>query len=381
MRINYNVSAIIAQNSLSDSDNMLSKSIERLSSGLKINHAKDNPAGLAIATKMHAQIRGLENATDNAGDGISVVQTAEGALSEIQGMLQRMNELAIKASNGTCTTIDRSAINQEVTQLKNEITRISNDTEFNGQTLLDGTFDLKGYSSVAGAKVGSYTDSVPEGIYSLSLSGVFPSGVSVTLDSVTAGNGAAEFFNNSTTTLDGTTVTITDKQGKEIKIELDQKAITKADGVTIDDGSGGATLHVNVDVTGIGDMNLQIGANEGQILGMRIPTVSLDSLGIKDETTLTEDAAKSLLDVVPNAINTISEIRSRLGAYENRLENSISSLEVTSENMTAAYSRIMDVDMASEMTEYTKNQILVQAGTSMLAQANQRPEQILQLLQ
>ncbi|HKM04468.1 MAG TPA: flagellin [Lachnospiraceae bacterium] len=380
MKINYNVSALIAQNSLANSDNALSKSIERLSSGLKINSAKDDAAGLAISKKMNAQIRGLSTATKNAGDGISVIETAEGALAEIQDMLQRMNELTIKASNGTCTTVDRIAIDDEVTQLKEEITRISKDTEFNGQNLLAGTFDLKGYSGVPGINVSSYSDAVPTGQYTLNLSGVFPDSVSISLNAVLPGSAEEEFANNATITLEGSTIKIADQAGKEVLIKLDQSKITQVDGVTmIDDGSG--SLNASLDITGIGSMNLQIGANEGQSLGMRIPEISLSKLGIDEKDCKTRENALKALDAMPDAISYISSVRSRLGSYQNRLEHSISSLDTTSENMTAAYSRIVDVDMATEMTEYTKNQVLVQAGTSMLAQANQRPEQVLQLLQ
>lgn len=381
MKVNYNVSALVAQNSLSNSDSALSKSIERLSSGLKINSAKDDAAGLAISKKMNAQIRGLTTATTNASDGISVIETAEGALAEIQDMLQRMNELTIKASNGTCTTVDRIAIDDEVTQLKKEITRISKDTEFNGQNLLAGTFDLKGYSSVPGINVASYSDLVPLGQYRVNMAGVFPNSVSISFEAVAASAGSEEFENSANVVLEGTTIRISDNTGKQINIELDQSAITKIDGITIENEFGGSLITADIEITGIGSMNLQIGANEGQLLGMRIPEISLSELGIDEIVCSTQASSLEALNKLPDAISYISSVRSRLGAYQNRLEHSISSLDTTNENMTAAYSRIMDVDMASEMTEYTKNQVLVQAGTSMLAQANQRPEQVLQLLQ
>ena len=165
MKINYNMSAIIANDKLAKTDTALSTSIEKLSSGYKINHAKDSPSGVAIAKKMHDQIRGLNRAAQNASDGISVIETAEGTLSEVQDMLQRMNELAIKGSTGTLSDSDRQTLQDEVDQLRDEIDRIAGSTEFNGNVLLDGTFDLKGYTSNPDVKVESYSDQAKIGNY------------------------------------------------------------------------------------------------------------------------------------------------------------------------------------------------------------------------
>ena len=160
MRINYNVSAMLSNNALANNDSLLAQSLERLSSGLKISHAKENPAGLAMAKRMNAQIEGVSIANQNASDGISVIEIADGALSEVGDMLQRMNELAVKAANGTMTDADRATIQDEIVQLKDEIVRISETTEFNGQKLLDGEFDLKGYCNRTDIKVSSYSESV-----------------------------------------------------------------------------------------------------------------------------------------------------------------------------------------------------------------------------
>ena len=169
MRINYNVSAMLANNALANNDNLLAQSLERLSSGLKINHAKDNPAGLAMAKRMNAQIEGISIAGQNASDGVSVIEIADGALGEVSDMLQRMNELAVKSANGTMTDTDRETIQEEIAQLKEEVVRISETTEFNGQKLLNGEFDLKGYCNRTDIKVNSYSEEVPVKTYEVSL--------------------------------------------------------------------------------------------------------------------------------------------------------------------------------------------------------------------
>lgn len=370
MRINYNISAITTNNVLKKNDDALTKSMERLSSGFKINNAKDNPAGLAISKRMNAQLEGLSVANQNSSDGISVIQTAEGSLSEIQSMLQRMNELAVQASNGTVTSADRSAIQQEVTQLKAEITRISKDTEFNGQALLDGTFDLKGYSDNASVAVENYSDGVPPAMYQLV--NIVPGYLDVPTGNYIPPT--ADLQDSTGTLVPGLTLT-----GKG-----DVLTFTGSDDFELDvyvDPAMVAPFAAELDITGIGAMRLQIGSNEGQILNVRIPEVTVKSIGIEDVDVSSLESARASLDLMPDAINFISEIRSRLGAYENRLEHTSSSLDGTHENLTAAYSRIMDTDMAAEMTEYTKLQVLSEAGISMLAQANERPQQALQLLQ
>ena len=370
MRINYNVSAMISNNALSNSENLLSKSLERLSSGFKINNAKDNPAGLAMAKRMNAQIEGLSRAGENANDGISIIETADGALSEIQDMVQRMSELCVKASSQTLTDDDRETIQDEVQQLSKEIERISESTEFNSQKILNGEFDLKAYTNVETVKVSDYSDAVSAKKYSMT-------GVSVTYDgngnvaSFTAGY-STDFPNDiAVSKIKDNKVTLKGSGG--FAITLDLNAAAKQGTTAIGD--------LTVDATGIGAMRLQIGSNEGQILQVRIPKVSLRNMQIHELDVTTEGGAKEALSRMTDANKYISEVRSRLGAYQNRLESTVDSLDITGENMTSAYSRIMDVDMAEEMTQYTTYQVLTQAGTSMLAQANERPSQVLQLLQ
>lgn len=394
MRINYNISAIITNDCLARSENLLSDSTEKLSSGYKINHAKDNPSGIALSKRMHAQIRGLSRASQNASDGVSVIETAEGALTEVHDMLQRLNELSIKSANGTMSDSDRQTVQEEVDQLVDEVSRIANSTEFNGSVLLDGTFDLKGYVetstkdqafNTSAVKVESYSDEAAIGYYELSIETDVDADGEKYIKSLTVNTPDAtgktqvhdrtvdqETVDNQIMSVadDGHTVTIKGDNSFSLTLDVDLETL----GAPVN----GTFL---VDLTGIGAMTVQIGSNEGQTLDIRIPTVSPKTLGIKDLDVSTKDEAKASIDRVSDAIDIVSSIRSRLGAYQNRLEHSISSLDITEENMTAAYSRIMDVDMAEEMTEYTTNQVLSQAGTSMLAQANERPSQVLQLLQ
>lgn len=379
MRINYNVSAMLTNNALANNDNLLAKSLERLSSGLKINHAKDNPSGLAMAKRMNAQIEGLSVANQNVGDGISIIETADGAMSEIAEMLQRMNELAVKASNGTLSDEDRASVQAEISELKDEIERVSDTTEFNGQKLLNGEFELKGYvSGNLEVKVSEYSKDVATGTYTIQ---------EIVIDEVTPGSGqytvtnidlGSEFPSGITTEMNEKLLNMKGANGFEMTLDLsavDFSTVPK----TITSTVPGEPIQI--DVTGIGAMRLQIGANEGQVLAVEIPSVSLRNMGIENINVSTREDSLNAMDSISGAIQYVSLVRGRLGAYQNRLESTTNSLDITSENMTAAYSRIMDVDMAEEMTEYTTNQVLTQAGTSMLAQANERPSQVLQLLQ
>ncbi len=380
MRINYNVSAMLTNNALANNDSALSASLERLSTGLKINRAKDNPAGLAMAKRMNAQLKGLETANDNAGDGISVINVADGAMNEVSAMLQRINELTVKAATGTTTDGDREIIQEEVAQLKEEIERVKDTTQFNGQNLLDGTFNVKGYTNDDYIKVSTFSEKTPQGTYTvdsitfadeldangnptgnkevtaITLGADFPAGVAAVPDGVNeivAENGI---------------VTIKGSNGFELQLDLN-------------DAPDGTVTNMKVEVTDVGSMRLQIGANEGQVLAVEIPPVSLRNMGIENIDVSTQDGAKNALGRMDGAIGFVSRVRGKLGAYQNRLESTVNSLDVSEESMTAAYSRLMDVDMAEEMVQYTTNQVLTQAGTSMLAQANERPSQILQLLQ
>lgn len=376
MKINYNVSAIIANAALSVNEKKYNVSSEKLSTGYKVNHAKDNPSGIAIAKRMNAQLRGLEQANQNASNAISVVSTAEGALTEMQSMVQRMNELAVQAANGTKTDEDRDSIQAEITELKEELNRMMEDTEFNGRKLLNGDCDLKGYANANGVSVGYYSDETPLGNYQLTIANPVPLDAEGNVDlaegDVTLLQDGSEnaFPADAQATCDGNKVTVKASNNFEITFYVDETVTT-----TSADGS------VTLDLTGMGAMRVQIGANEGQVLAIRIPEVSLRTMGLEDLDISTAEGAQEAIDLSKKANAFISSVRARIGAYENRLEHTENSLEVTQENVTAAYSRIMDVDMAEEMTTYTNQQVLNQAGISVLTQANQRPSEMLQLLQ
>lgn len=382
MRINYNVSAMLSNNALANNDNLLAQSLERLSSGLKINHAKDNPAGLAMAKRMNAQIEGLSKANDNANDGISVIETADGAMTEISEMLQRMNELAIKAANGPMSDSDRETVQDEVSQLKEEVTRISETLEFNGQKLLNGEFELKGY--VYGdldVKVSEYSKEVPAKKYTIneiSIEKEMINGEETGNYIVTKLDIGNEFPAGATAQVSkDNLLTIKGTNGFEMTLDLAKIDLEKS----LENQTDVTIQNLTVDITGIGAMRLQVGANEGQVLAVEIPAISLRNMGIENLDVSTKEGALKGIEDIDKAVKYVSDVRGRLGAYQNRLESTVNSLDVTSENMTAAYSRIMDIDMAEEMTNYSTYQVLTQAGTSMLAQANQRPSQVLQLLQ
>ncbi|MBR1470057.1 MAG: flagellin FliC3 [Lachnospiraceae bacterium] len=378
MRINYNASAVISNKALNDNDSALSRSLQRLSSGLKINEAKDNPAGLAIAHRMDAQIKGLKVGNSNSNDGISVIETADGALGEISSLMQRMSELTVQAATGTNTADDRAAIDQEIQQLKQEVARIAKDTTFNGQRLLDGTFDLKGYMDNNLSKVEYYSSEVPAGKYELDISKIVGD-AGITTGSATEVPVELLFRKE-----DGTQETV---DGVNAKVDMDNHLITiqKEHGgeyeIRISFDEDTVPGRTEMDITGIGAMKLQIGANEGQELEVQIPRVSLKTMGIENTNVLTQEDANHAIESTKEGLNYINKVRAKLGAYQNRLEHNADSLDVSEENLTGAYSRIMDVDMAEEMTSYTTNQVLVQAGVSMLAQSNERPQSVLQLLQ
>ena len=375
MRINYNAQAMRANNALNVADKKVSASLRRLSSGFKLNSSKDNPSGYAIARRMNTQISGVGIATNNAHTGINIIETADGALTEVHEMLQRMNELAIKGAHGVLTTVDRSMLQEEMKHLKEEIARVARDTEFNGQPLLDGSFDLKGYTDNLEAKVGYYSDDVLSQVYTIDT-------LAITLDSegkidknILGTNITGENFpvDAKISDVGDDWITITNDRGFKITLDIDT---TDADGDGVVRLSG-----MKVDITGIGAMDMQVGANEGQSLAIRIPTISLRRMGIENTDVSTQENSDKAIVEVRTAILYVSDARSRLGAYQNRLEHTVNSLDVTTENMTSSYSRIMDTDMADEMTLYTTQQIVSQASVSMIAQANERPSQVLQLLQ
>ena len=392
MKISYNAAAMRANNALNKSDKRLTQSLKRLSSGLKVTAAKENPSGYAIGRRMNAQIAGVSVATQSANNGISIIETTDGALSEVHDMLQRMNELAVKGATGTLTSVDRETLNQELKQLKEEVTRIANDTEFNGQPLLDGSFDLKGYTNNQRVNVDSYSDEALAKEYTIdALTVVYKADGTIDLDATRNSfvPGADFPVGAKVTEVGSDKVVIKGSQDFELTLSVKPDPVVDANGdITgynnvncIPNDASGAPTSLKIDLTGIGSMDTQIGANEGQQLEIRIPTISLSHLGIEKTEVTTQDSSSDAITEIKGAVKYVSDARSRLGAYQNRLEHTISSLDITKENMTASYSRIMDVDMAEEMTSYTTEQVISQASTSMLAQGNERPSEVLQLLQ
>lgn len=376
MKISYNAAAMYANNALNTSNDRVSQSLKKLSSGLKITAAKDNPSGYAIGRRMNAQIAGIAVATQNSNRGVSIIETADGALTEVHEMLQRMNELAVKGAHGVLTTDDREMVNAELKQLKEEVTRIATDTEFNGQPLLDGSFDLRGYTDSQAATVDYYSDEVLANNYEITnLTVVYNPDGSIDLDATSASFVAGANFPTGAkvTAVGQDKITITGPQDFELTLSINRDQ-ANATGNVVCDG-------LNINITGIGSLDLQTGANEGQQLGIRIPKISLDRLGIEKTEVVDEETSTKAIEEIKGAILYVSDVRSRLGAYQNRLEHTINNLDTSNENMTASYSRIMDADMAEEMTKYTTEQVISQAATSMLAQANERPSQVLQLLQ
>lgn len=374
MKVNSNIQAMFAQSILSANEEKMAKSTQKMSSGYKLNRAMDNPAGMAITNRMRAQLSSLERATKNSKNAINAIQTAEGALSEIESMLQRMNELSIQGSNGTMSSSDRLAIQEEVDQLVSEINRISKNTTYNSQNLLDGTQDLKAFSgSSKDISVRNYNELMDVGKYKISV-GAGGLVTSLTKDGATIDIAAQEV------------VEFVDKDGKTTGYSTKIHTANGAELTFETKGDSGAT-NVELDITGYGGMKIQVGAEEGQEIQVVIPEVSLRMLNFVDldgNRTLdlrTEEGATKAISQIASAIDYVSAARSKLGAYQNRIENTVTNLDVTTENLTESYSTIKDIDMAEGMVEYTTLQVLIQAGTSMVAQANEQPQQALQLLQ
>ena len=345
MVVQHNIQAMNSNRMLNLTTSAQAKSTERLSSGYKINRASDDAAGLSISEKMRRQIRGLTQASANAQDGISCVQTAEGALNEVQDMLQRMNELAVKGENGTLTTVDRSYIQSEVKQLMSEIDRVQSTTTFNEQMLLDGSFSNKGLQ--VGAESGQHiTVSIAnmntnELIGSAVKKGTMVSAANIQTDSNNAPRDSDE--ENGYTATDGVAV---------------EKALTV-------NNLAKFYHYVDGDVV---DKNKAAGADEN---------ASGEAAAAKDVTSADFAALNAFCK---SAIQDVSKQRSELGAIQNRLEHTISNLDNIVENTTSAEAEIRDTDIATEMVRYANNNILQQAGTSMLSQANQQNQLALSLL-
>lgn len=478
MKINRNMSAVITNNQLLRSENRVAASMERLSSGFKINHASDNPAGISISNKMKAQIEALDQAEANASDATSVLQIADGALNEISSMMLRMRELAVQASNGTYSHNERISIQAEIDELQKEVDRISSDTEYNTKALLDGSSDVRVYADSAErfyvsdtVMANKYQINVekmatqamieldyPNGTASgrMSINGI---GIQISetmsydeyLEAIRTAADEAGCVVEKISDEDGNPTGIrllSENYGNAAEIELVvEKELAPAMG--IEEGKQGAfienekySLNVNgkdatvslpsdteisgftatatvhtygnriqitdgngfiidfslyetytpkesdnvngnyeIDVTEIGSMTIQIGANEFQTMDVRICEISSKSLYIDTVDVSKVGGPERAMNTLDEAIAKLSATRSRIGAFQNRLGYATAGLEETEENMTSAYSTLMDTDMAEEMTIYTQQNIINQAAISVLAQANELPQQVLSLLQ
>lgn len=525
MRINTNISAMIANNSLQKAQDNLSLSIERLSSGYKINGSEDDPAGCAISEKMRMQIKGLDRADTNATDGESVLNTAEGALQEINSMLSRMKELTVQAANDVNSDIEREAIQDELDSINKEIDRITEETEFNTQPLLNGNLQRRVYSNVQGVVNLSVSDNYTAGKYGLTVTQDARQAVAVggtvamsSIEKITAaeagtvsingynvsisegddlntvvsnlmagadkaggkvfatkslandttdkslktgngGNGAdyagyaatsdyagsylvfmtdeygsdmsleitctnkaladklglseayvtdtnpdglsaqgldvqvefttdasgnrIGFSDSAVTSTDGTIVTVTDVNGREFKLDVPGNAAgTQFNDGTVESTSTTSTKKEIVqEVTDVGTMSIHIGANQDQVIVLDIPAVTSYTLGLDQINVMTGVTSQQAIAKVDEAIDSVNAVRSKIGAYSNRFEHTRNNLAVSEENAEMSLSAMMDTDMAEEMTSYTSLNVLTQAATSILSQANERPSTVLQILQ
>lgn len=389
MIINHNMNALNAHRNMGVNNTNAGKSMEKLSSGLRINRAGDDAAGLAISEKMRGQIRGLTQASRNSADGISMIQTAEGALNETTNILQRMRELAVQASNDTNTSNDREEIQKEIDALTQEVDRIANNTEFNTQKLLNGNKD-----GVGGKIVNEAVDA-QQGKFKITLATEPQANEKITIEGKTYEFKGADI--NSNTALEGALkkaftdydftvdqdkkqITITQKNASD-KENISVKFKEKAVGVTVDK----VGISAKEEEVSEGKAHVQVGANAKQSMSIEIGDMRAKALGIKDDdgnslsVKNAEDANKAI-EAFDAALNAVSSQRANLGAVQNRLEYTISNLDNTAENLTSAESTLRDVDMAKEMMEYSKNNILNQAAQAMISQANQQPQNVLQLL-
>ena len=403
MRIQHNIMAMNAYRNYANNTSSLSKNLEKLSSGYKINRAGDDAAGLAISEKMRAQITGLDKAQDNAKDGISLVQTAEGALTEVHDMLNRMYELAEQSANGTYEDgTDRNQLQKEVDQLKSEIDRIADSANFNGIKLLDGSMSANATTKINNAGTGT-TAAVDVNIVADTVFGTDGKETNLTfkLAAVSSnGTDGAKVSENGT-------VTISLKKGTQYSSDDIQALLAKAVGTKagINEDILQAAQSATVTGTGVTDktgawtalgastaaaqanggkpLTLQIGDTSDSFnqLKVGIKDCHVDALGLTDMKIGDQASAAAALDKIKSAINYVSDVRGTLGATQNRLDHTINNLSVMQENIQDAESTIRDTDVADEMMAYTKNNILIQSAQAMLAQANQVPQGVLQLLQ
>jgi flagellin len=401
--INTNINSLTAQRNLGMSQNSLATSMQRLSSGLRVNSAKDDAAGLAISERMNTQVKGLTVGARNANDGISLAQTAEGSLGKVGDMLQRMRELAVQSGNATNSAADRKALQSEVKQLSDEIDRVAKQTSFNGQKILDGTFSgavfQVGANSGDNITVGALTDTTAKGLANISYAYDKTTGISASsvsdLSAIT--NTAALQIDDGTTTWDLGAIkeasSGTERMGQMVEAINRKSAdtgvtafLTKAtDGsYTIDLLSSKLASDGNAATVTLGSgFTVGNSGRAGAAIASKIDAsnTTTDALGIDTLTVDTQANAWVALKKIDSAIDQVNSARADLGALQSRFENSVSNIDIQVENLSASRGRIVDADFAKETANLSRTQILQQAGTAMVAQANKLPQGVLSLLQ
>ncbi len=409
MRIQHNIMAMNAYRNYNNNTSALSKNLEKLSSGYKINRAGDDAAGLAISEKMRAQITGLDKAQDNAKDGISLVQTAEGALTEVHDMLNRMYELAEQSANGTYEgATDRAQLQKEVSQLRDEIDRIADSANFNGIKLLDGSMSTDGKLTLSGTAsstaagvdlnivMGAYKNAAGSDAYlSIELAHgttdkaeISNDGTKLTLTMDSKKNytadDVAKLLKGASFAAGGT---LTQDVKDSILAAVKEATVTGTGTTAAANGTkfaAGTTAEAITKINANGkELVLQIGdtSDDFNQLSVGIKDCHASAIGVGTLDISTQEGAAAALDTIKSAINYVSDVRGTLGATQNRLDHTINNLSVMEENIQDAESTIRDTDVADEMMAYTKNNILIQSAQAMLAQANQVPQGVLQLLQ
>lgn len=394
MIINHNMMAMNTYNKLTSNNAAASKSLEKLSSGLRINRAGDDAAGLAISEKMRGQIRGLDQGGANAQNGISLIQTAEGALTETHSILQRMRELAVQSANDTNTDSDRGEIQKEINALTDEIDRIANTTEFNTKKLLNG--DMVGLRDKIDGKVSIQLNTQAVATASVTNTSLVALAGSIVItrvkDATTTGIATAAYYNVAVAGGVGAASTELIDTGTMGTATLSVAGTTTINLTNLDDMKVGESITISLtkyeaaktDATK--SLELQVGANSGQNIMVGVNSMKAADIGMRETNGDALDVSSyyrstAAIATIDNAISLVSAERSKMGAVQNRLEHTINNLSTASENISASESRIRDVDMAKEMMNYQKTSILQQAATSMLAQANQQPQNVLKLLQ
>ena len=390
--INTNIGSLNAQRNLSVSQASLATSMQRLSSGLRINSAKDDAAGLAISDRMTSQVRGSNQAARNANDGISLAQTAEGALGAISDNLQRIRELAVQSANATNSASDRTSINTEAQQLKSEIDRVSSTTKFNGVNLLDGSFSSQDFQVGANAgeviTVSSIANAQSSALGTTSvatLNGVAATGFAT---AVTGATGGFTINDGSTTPVaiqilpSGTNLAAAATQTErtaQMKDAINLQSAKTGVAASIDASSGNLVLTSSHTITVGGSLGGTAGADLGINPAASAATASVTT-GFSTMDLSSQAGATLALKYMDSALSSVSTARANLGAMQNRFSSVVTNLQTSSENLSAARSRIQDADFAAETANLSRSQVLQQAGTAMVAQANQLPQGVLALL-